>query len=420
MEHAPVPLRFGTLVVFTDGTDRAHRASRRGRQPRARRRGFETYVIGVGQEVDRGPAVDASGARAPSRRRTAPTSRRASTRSPRASRRRRKRYYLLSYCSPSRAGRARRRHRGGRRAAAGPPDATASTPTASAPTATRTSGRRSTCTTRARCRPTPRAAGRPARPAARAAGPPPTAAAPRRRLAGSRSAEGSPPGVGGPPRRVAPPRERPRYQGRHASLAEASLTITSAPPGATPTPVRRRRRSKLAVNSTANPRKAGSVGNDPHPHPPAAEKIAHGQLVIGRLVRLDARKRPLVEHPFNHAGHPVPARFAVPLTPADVGSELVLTFEGGDPGKPIVIGRLLRPDASAEQVVEVHRPDPDARPAARSEEQLVFSAEREIVLRCGEASVTLTRAGKILLRGTYLLSRSTGINRIKGGAVQIN
>ena len=38
MEHAPVPLRFGTLVVFTDGTDRAHRASDRGRDARARRR----------------------------------------------------------------------------------------------------------------------------------------------------------------------------------------------------------------------------------------------------------------------------------------------------------------------------------------------------------------------------------------------
>ena len=27
MDRAPVPLHFGTLVVFTDGTDRAHRAS---------------------------------------------------------------------------------------------------------------------------------------------------------------------------------------------------------------------------------------------------------------------------------------------------------------------------------------------------------------------------------------------------------
>ena len=53
MEHAPVPLRFGTLVVFTDGTDRAHRASAEDvDRTLDARPAFETYVIGVGQEVD--------------------------------------------------------------------------------------------------------------------------------------------------------------------------------------------------------------------------------------------------------------------------------------------------------------------------------------------------------------------------------
>ena len=39
-----------------------------------------------------------------------------------------------------------------------------------------------------------------------------------------------------------------------------------------------------------------------------------------------------------------------------------------------------------------------------------ITAEEEIVLRCGESSITLTRAGKIILRGAYLLSRSSGVN----------
>ncbi|MEW5071937.1 hypothetical protein AB1P14_09365, partial [Pseudomonas aeruginosa] len=38
----------------------------------------------------------------------------------------------------------------------------------------------------------------------------------------------------------------------------------------------------------------------------------------------------------------------------------------------------------------------------------------------GKASITLTRAGKVIIRGAYLSSRSTGVNRIKGGSVQIN
>jgi len=48
-----VPLRFGTLVVFTDGTDRAHRASPEDVDQALDSAGFETYVIGAGQEVDR-------------------------------------------------------------------------------------------------------------------------------------------------------------------------------------------------------------------------------------------------------------------------------------------------------------------------------------------------------------------------------
>jgi uncharacterized protein (DUF2345 family) len=53
-------------------------------------------------------------------------------------------------------------------------------------------------------------------------------------------------------------------------------------------------------------------------------------------------------------------------------------------------------------------------------ERLVIAAEQEIVLRCGAASVTLTRAGKVLIKGAYVLSSSTGYNKIKGAAVDIN
>jgi hypothetical protein len=53
-------------------------------------------------------------------------------------------------------------------------------------------------------------------------------------------------------------------------------------------------------------------------------------------------------------------------------------------------------------------------------ERMTVTAKEELVLRCGEASITLTKAGKVLIRGTYVSSRSSGVNRIKGGAVHIN
>jgi hypothetical protein len=103
MERAPVPLRFGTLVVFTDGTDRAHRASPEDVAHALDGAGFETYVIGVGQEVDRRQLQQigrsgtfASQNHADVQKGFDEVGARIEASS--------KRYYLLSYCSPSRAG----------------------------------------------------------------------------------------------------------------------------------------------------------------------------------------------------------------------------------------------------------------------------------------------------------------------------
>ena len=43
----------------------------------------------------------------------------------------------------------------------------------------------------------------------------------------------------------------------------------------------------------------------------------------------------------------------------------------------------------------------------------------EIVLQCGEASITLRRNGKVIIKGTLVETRSSGLNRIKGAAVQV-
>lgn len=52
--------------------------------------------------------------------------------------------------------------------------------------------------------------------------------------------------------------------------------------------------------------------------------------------------------------------------------------------------------------------------------QLVIEGQDEVVLKCGEASITLSKNGKIALRGKYLLSRASGVNRILGASVQVN
>jgi hypothetical protein len=52
--------------------------------------------------------------------------------------------------------------------------------------------------------------------------------------------------------------------------------------------------------------------------------------------------------------------------------------------------------------------------------QLVLKAHNELVLPRREASITLTRTGKLRIRGSYDLSRSSGMNHIQGGAMEID
>ena len=52
--------------------------------------------------------------------------------------------------------------------------------------------------------------------------------------------------------------------------------------------------------------------------------------------------------------------------------------------------------------------------------KVTFEAQDEMVFKCGESSITLTKSGKVLIRGKYLLNRSSGVNRIMGGSVQVN
>ncbi|MEO1082190.1 MAG: DUF6484 domain-containing protein [Pseudomonadota bacterium] len=144
---------------------------------------------------------------------------------------------------------------------------------------------------------------------------------------------------------------------------------------------------------------------------PAVNKIEG--VVIGVLAGFDSSGAPLVVFPGNTSESGLPARSSARLTKRDEGREVALMFENGDPGRPLIIGRIQRPD-------EIELEDSAPLAAKLDGERIELKADREIVLSCGKASITLTRAGKILIRGTYVLSRSSGANRIRGGSVQIN
>jgi hypothetical protein len=137
--------------------------------------------------------------------------------------------------------------------------------------------------------------------------------------------------------------------------------------------------------------------------------------IVAKMMAFDIDDRPMISYADGLKGELIVAKSTVNLLRSHLGSEVVVVCEAGELRKPIIIGVIQARAGSASAASE-------STPVAISADgqQHLITAEREIVLRCGDASITLTRAGKIILKGKYVLSRSSGVNKIKGAAVDIN
>ena len=135
---------------------------------------------------------------------------------------------------------------------------------------------------------------------------------------------------------------------------------------------------------------------------------------VARLVSVDTLGRAQVC--FGDEARARAARSTLRLGPAHSGADVLVVCEQEDPARPIVIGVLHDPlaglDAEGREDEEVE--------ARVDGQRVVLEGSREVLLRCGQASILLTPDGRIRIRGTDLVSRSSGGNRIKGASVQIN
>ena len=146
---------------------------------------------------------------------------------------------------------------------------------------------------------------------------------------------------------------------------------------------------------------------------------------VGKIVNIGEGGKVFVDFPGNMQGQ-VAARFTSSANlkmlrhAASAAQDILIAFENNDPELPIIIDVLssLVDDIieSSTVALDIERP----KDVLIDGKRVTFDAREQIELRCGKASITLTRAGKVLIRGAYLLSRSSGVNRIKGGSVQLN
>ena len=102
------------------------------------------------------------------------------------------------------------------------------------------------------------------------------------------------------------------------------------------------------------------------------------------------------------------ALVAMTAPPADwrscVGMQAVLSFVDADLSRPVILGVVGMPAATA-------------TPLPRT---LRVAAGDELVIECGKSKIWLRADGRIEIRGEHVISRSSGPNKIKGATVHIN
>lgn len=160
----------------------------------------------------------------------------------------------------------------------------------------------------------------------------------------------------------------------------------------------------------------------------AESSISSREIVLGTITGIDAQGQPLVNFPDNPVGSPLIAISTLGVKPQHIGRQVALLFAKGNLQSPVIMGIIHSPLQDILASYEVGAPNNVETPESAKRTQdvvvdgsrIVIEGKEEIVLKCGDASITLTKSGKIVIRGKYLVNRSSGVNRILGGSVQIN
>ena len=157
-------------------------------------------------------------------------------------------------------------------------------------------------------------------------------------------------------------------------------------------------------------------------------RVAAGEIIIGTLVGLNDNGQALVDFAQNPDSTPLAAMSTTIVTQQQVSRQVALLFNQGDLKQPIIMGLIHSPLQAMLENFGQHNEtekielagDLNIDDVKVAGNKVTFEAQDEMVFKCGESSITLTKAGKIMIRGKYLLNRSSGVNRIMGGSVQVN
>lgn len=147
---------------------------------------------------------------------------------------------------------------------------------------------------------------------------------------------------------------------------------------------------------------------------------AEAQLISGHLTGLDDEGR-LRFQPEGSSAAPLVVAIGIELSDGSLvkaarQQRRALVVRTTDATPRWVLVGLVRERVSTKAVTA----RPGTLEVGMDGETLKLTAERDIVLKCGAASITLRKDGKIEVKGTNVLSASRGPNRIKGASIALN
>lgn len=156
--------------------------------------------------------------------------------------------------------------------------------------------------------------------------------------------------------------------------------------------------------------------------------VPAGAWLVGTLTGFNDQGAPEVKVVIEDQWHNLTTTPTVAVSRSDLGRQAVVMTPGGALSTPLLMGFVHTPltlaleagrdkgSLSHSQTSQSMSVEVDEAPAR----EVALEGREKLVLRCGSASITLTEAGKIILRGRHLVSRSEGVNRILGASIQMN
>lgn len=147
-----------------------------------------------------------------------------------------------------------------------------------------------------------------------------------------------------------------------------------------------------------------------------------GAICVGRIIEVTADGRVMVDFPENRGRRPVESRFvSLGSSPLDdkslVGTSVLIVFEDANPRLPIILGPVWGRISAAAQALSRRAIEKQSEPDGSS---AILEAKEEVLLRCGESSLSMRKDGKIVLKGRTIVSRASRANKIRGASVAIN